>query len=142
MRKPLVLATAVLLLFGGLACSKDTAQDVADEAAANAEKAAEAVATEGKKAADRAEDMVNDRNVEIEDFKFKPASKTVKVGTEITWLNHGEVQHTATADNDSFDSKQIDQNKEFSYRFTQEGKYKYHCENHPNQMEGTITVED
>lgn len=140
MRKLLVLAAAVLLVFGGMACSQETAEDVADEAAENAENAAQAVATEGKKAADRAGDVVDDENVEIEDFEFTPATLEVKIGTEVTWLNHGEVEHTVTADNDSFDSENVDQNKEFSHRFTQRGDYKYHCDIHPDQMKGTITV--
>jgi plastocyanin len=130
-----LLCLGLLLVFAG-GCSKD-AQDEAGQVAKDAAKTVEEGA---KTAADRAEDVVNDRTVVIDDFLFRPDSRKVTVGTEVTWVNHGSVAHTVTSDNDAFDSGQIEVDKEFSNRFTQKGKYAYHCENHPDQMKGSIVV--
>jgi plastocyanin len=134
-KRAVVLAVVSILLAGGLACSRDdagkTASDVYNEAKEGA-----------REAANRAEDVVNDRTVEIKDIAYHPATRTVKMGTEVTWLNHDAVTHTVTADNGAFDSDTIAGTKEFSFRFTMSGVYSYHCEIHgKDRMSGKIVVE-
>ena len=141
MKRLLVVLSVVLVVAGG-ACSDATRDEAAEDVRESAEDAYE----EGKEAvgeaADRAEDVVNDRTIEIDDFAFKPATRTVKVGTEVTWINRDDVDHTATAKNESFDGEVSGRNAEFSFRFTQAGEFEYFCEIHgEDRMSGTIVVE-
>lgn len=78
-------------------------------------------------------------SVEITNFAFSPANITVKVGTKVTWTNKDSVQHSATADGNSFDTGLIAQNDSASYTFKKTGTYSYHCTPHP-YMKGTVTV--
>jgi plastocyanin len=77
--------------------------------------------------------------VSIVDFAFQPASLEVAAGTTVTWTNTGQEKHTATADDGTFDSKNLQPGESFSYTFDTPGTYAYHCEIHPD-MTGTITV--
>ena len=145
MRRLFVLFALLMLVFGAAACSQedqeqaeDTAGDVADEAEEAAEDAADAVGD----AADRAEDIANDRTVNIDDNAYEPKEREVTRGTEVTWVNQDDVQHTVTFDDEKIDgSDELEEGDEFSYRFTQEGTYEYHCEVHgADTMSGTVTV--
>lgn len=82
---------------------------------------------------------VSTDNVAITNFAFSPANITVKVGTKVTWTNKDSVQHSATADDHSFDTGLIAQNGSASYTFTKPGTYHYHCTPHP-YMKGIVTV--
>jgi plastocyanin len=135
MKRLLMLGIAGTLLVSCVACSReearDTAADVYDEAKEGA-----------REAANRAEDVINDRTVTIKDVAFHPQSRTVKIGTEVTWVNSDAVTHTVTANKGAFDSDNLEGTKEFSFRFTQSGEYPYHCEIHgKDRMSGTIIVE-
>jgi plastocyanin len=77
--------------------------------------------------------------VEISEFTFKPATLNVKMGSEVTFSNKDGFAHTATADDGSFDSKNIDGGSSFKQAFEKAGTFKYHCDIH-NSMHGTITV--
>ena len=46
--------------------------------------------------------------IEIADFKFDPETMTVEAGTEVTWTNSDDAPHTATADDSSFDTGDLD----------------------------------
>lgn len=78
-------------------------------------------------------------SVSIEDFEFNPPATEVDAGTTVTWTNNGEVDHTATADDGSFDSGVMEPGATFSFTFDEEGEFPYICEIHPD-MQGTITV--
>ncbi len=135
-KRLLVVLAALSLLLGGVACS----ENARDDAAEVAEDAADSVEDTARDAADKVEDIVNDRSVDIDDFSYSPARQKITVGTEVTWVNDGEVDHTVTSDDDAFASEQIASDEEFSHRFTQKGEYEYHCENHPDQMKGSVVV--
>jgi plastocyanin len=77
--------------------------------------------------------------VEIVDFSFSPASLTIAAGTTVAWTNADTVPHTATAEDDSFDSGILDPGASFSFTFDEPGTYVYRCALHP-AMEATITV--
>lgn len=77
--------------------------------------------------------------VEIKSFAFNPADLTVAVGTKVTWTNDDTVAHTVTAEDNSFDSGNLDPGKSFSFTFSKAGTYQYHCKYHAN-MVATITV--
>ncbi len=146
MKRVFIVFAALTLVSGGVACSEQdeqTARDVADEAEDAAEDAAERAGDAANEAADRAEDVVNDRTVNIDDNAFEPDRLTVSVGTEVTWVNQDDVQHTVTADDDGFESDELDEGDEFSNRFTDDGTFDYHCEIHgEDTMSGTIVVEN
>jgi len=142
MRRLFVALACLSLVFAGAACSEadreEAGEDIREAGEEAYEEGREAVGT----AADRAEDVINDREVRIDDFKFDPASRTVTVGTEVTWINRDSAPHTVTAVNGSFDSDDIETDDEFSFRFTQSGEVKYHCEIHgKDRMSGTVVVE-
>ena len=77
--------------------------------------------------------------VDIRDFSYQPGTLTVAAGTTVTWTNDGNVPHTVTSNERTFDSGDIAPGGSFSYTFTQPGSYPYHCTLHPS-MQGRIEV--
>jgi plastocyanin len=71
---------------------------------------------------------------------FVPDSITVSVGDEVTWTNIDGIDHTATADDGSFDSETLADGEDFSFTFDEAGEFAFHCEIHSN-MTGTVVVE-
>lgn len=70
---------------------------------------------------------------------FDTPDQTVAAGQTIAWINSGAQSHTVTADDNSFDSGNIDPGGTFSLNPTSPGTYAYHCTPHP-WMKGTLTV--
>lgn len=77
--------------------------------------------------------------VHIADFVYKPASITITVGQEITFVNDDAEPHTVTSTANTFDSGGLDTKQSWKHRFTRVGTFAYRCELHP-QMLGTIVV--
>ena len=79
--------------------------------------------------------------VAIDNFNFNPKDLTISAGTSVTWVNHDDVPHTATSKSvpAAFDSKALDTDESYSFRFTEPGVYRYYCKVHTH-MTGTITV--
>jgi plastocyanin len=77
--------------------------------------------------------------VAIQDFQFAPASITVKAGEHVTFQNHGNAVHTATADDGYFDSDTIASGTGYTVHFAEAGTHAFHCKIHPS-MKGTVTV--
>jgi plastocyanin len=75
----------------------------------------------------------------ISDFKFTPASITIHVGDTVTWVNNGPSEHTATANDQSFDTGLLKKGASASHTFTQAGTFTYICTIHPF-MHGTVVV--
>ncbi len=84
--------------------------------------------------------LAADQSVAITNFAYSPATVTASVGDSVTWTNNDEVPHTATADDDSWDTGTLSQNGTGAVTFDTAGEYAYHCEVHPN-MTGTVVVE-
>lgn len=82
--------------------------------------------------------------VDMQDFAFKPPTLTVKKGTTVVFVNKDNAKHTVTADDKSFNSKDVDAGKTFSFTFDQPGEYRYYCEYHGDKggvdMSGTVNV--
>ncbi len=78
-------------------------------------------------------------SVRIVQFAFVAAALDVPVGTTVTWTNEDPAPHTVTADDGSFDSKQLDPGRAFSIKMDTPGTYAYLCEIHPT-MVGTVVV--
>jgi len=81
----------------------------------------------------------NPNEIVIANFSFEPATLTVKAGTTVTWVNHDDEPHTATATDKRFNSKTLDNGDRFSQEFKAPGVYNYYCALHPH-MTGKIIV--
>jgi plastocyanin len=77
--------------------------------------------------------------ITISNFAFSPTRITVKAGTHITWTNHDQTAHTATANDNSFDTGTIAPKASRTVDFKRPGVYKYHCAFHAF-MTGTVVV--
>jgi plastocyanin len=77
--------------------------------------------------------------VEIVNFEYNPDPVTIKEGGKLIWINRDSAPHTATADDGSFDTGEIDEGKLKSETFKEAGEFTYFCSVHPN-MHGTIRV--
>lgn len=78
--------------------------------------------------------------VKIDNFSFTPATLTVKVGTQITWVNADDIPHTVVSDNQSFKSKTLDTDEKFTFTADKPGTYSYFCSIHP-KMTGKVIVQ-
>jgi plastocyanin len=80
--------------------------------------------------------------VDLKDFSFNPSVQTVKVGTNVTWVNNDSVDHTVTSDSGNLlDSTILSPGQSFSFTFSSLGSESYHCKIHP-MMKGRIVVEN
>lgn len=84
-------------------------------------------------------DAVRAAEVEIEDFAYDPDPVTIEEGGKVIWKNRDSAPHTATADDGSFDTGTIEEDKLKSATFKQPGTYSYICSIHPD-MHGTVEV--
>ena len=81
-----------------------------------------------------------EERVEMVDSAFSPATLTVPVGTTVTWENGDSVGHTATSDDEIWDSDTVASGSEFSFTLDEAGTFSYFCKIHPS-MTGSIVVE-
>jgi amicyanin len=77
--------------------------------------------------------------VRIVNFKFTPATMTIKAGTAVTWTNKDAVGHTVNFHANGINSSVLNQGDTFSHTFSTPGTYAYICDIHPF-MHGTIVV--
>lgn len=80
-----------------------------------------------------------DPGVTIADFSFTPFTITVNVGGTVLWSNNGPSDHTATANNGSFNTGVLKKGQSASVTFHLPGTFDYHCAIHPF-MHGTVVV--
>ena len=78
-------------------------------------------------------------DVSVDNFSFAPATRSVAVGSTITWTNRDDVPHTIVSTERKFKSPVLDTDERFSHRFDTPGTYKYFCSIHPI-MTGMIVV--
>ncbi|MDH3598215.1 MAG: cupredoxin family copper-binding protein [Candidatus Tectomicrobia bacterium] len=77
--------------------------------------------------------------VDIQRFKFTPASLVVAPGDTVVWVNLDIVPHTITAQDDSWDSQTLQTNDAWELRITEEMTGDYFCRFHP-AMVGQVQV--
>jgi plastocyanin len=75
----------------------------------------------------------------ISDYQFSPGTLTVHVGDTVTWTNAGPSEHSATANDHSFDTGLLKKGSSASHTFAQAETITYFCSIHPF-MHGTIVV--
>ena len=78
-------------------------------------------------------------SVSIGDNYFDPAYIAIESGTTVTWTNDGQMPHTVTADDGSFDSEELNPGDSYTLTFSGSGVLPYYCEVHP-WMVGSVTV--
>jgi plastocyanin len=84
-------------------------------------------------------DATRSEKVSIVEFAYDPDPVTIEEGGKVIWVNRDAAPHTATADDGSFDTGTIEQDKLKSESFKEPGTYTYFCEVHPS-MHGTVEV--
>lgn len=135
--------TALLLVCGALASAivatgcgggSDSSSSSASTSSSTATAAETTAADTGGGAA------VSTDKIEIADFKFGPETVTVKTGTEVTWTNSDDAVHTATADDSSFDTGDLNTGDSASVTFDKPGTFTYYCRFHPF-MKATVEVQ-
>ena len=77
--------------------------------------------------------------VVMEGMLFKPAVLTINAGDSVLWLNSDIVEHTATAADNSWDSKLVAPQKSWKHIFKTKKSFDYVCKYHPT-MKGTLVV--
>ena len=78
--------------------------------------------------------------VRIDNFKFVPATTTVKAGARVGVTNDDSTAHTLTADDGkSFDTGSIDPGSSATVSVNKAARYPYHCTIH-SFMHGTLVV--
>ena len=83
--------------------------------------------------------MATTHQVSIDNMAFNPNSVTIAAGDTVEWTNNMGFAHTATADDGSFDSGDIEGGDTFSHTFDTAGTVPYHCTIHP-RMKGTVVA--
>ena len=99
-------------------------------------------------------------SIDIRDFQFTPTTVTVQAGGSVLWTNIGPSEHTASSNEELWDSGVItaltdgDEDDDggggygysmaagegtYERRFNDAGTYEYHCSIHAD-MHGTIVV--
>jgi plastocyanin len=74
----------------------------------------------------------------IRGMAFDPGTRTLSVGTTLTWTNKDAATHTVTGS--GWGSGNLAQNATYAHTFDTPGSYPYHCAIHSG-MTGTITVQ-
>ena len=77
--------------------------------------------------------------VVMEGMVFKPAALTISPGDSVVWINQDIVEHTATAADNSWDSKLVAPEKSWKHTFKARKAFPYACKYHPT-MKGMVTV--
>ena len=99
----------------------------------------DASAAEDDAAADDDAAATDAASVDIADFAYDPADVTVNVGGTVEWTNSDSAPHTATAEDDNFDTGSLDQGDSAKITFDEAGTFKYICTFHPF-MNATVEV--
>jgi len=77
--------------------------------------------------------------VDINYDAFNPAQLSIAPGTAVKFENKDTVAHTATADNDVFDTNRLESGESMEVYFEGAGTVTYHDDLHPD-MKGSIVV--
>src|SRR5690349_7557383 len=153
-RMGLVTVALLTIALGIASCGGGDATTAAEEGASAAEEGAEEGAEGVEEGAEGAESELESEpqesapasgnapraeKVEIVNFAYNPDPVTIQEGGKVIWVNRDSAPHTATADDGSFDTGEIEEGKLKSETFKEAGEFTYFCSVHPN-MHGTIRV--
>jgi plastocyanin len=79
--------------------------------------------------------------ITIQGFRYQPEEVTISVGSTITWTNMDGPEHSATADDRSFNTGLLGTGESASITFDTPGTYTYFCILHPS-MTATVIVRE
>jgi alcohol dehydrogenase (cytochrome c) len=85
-------------------------------------------------------DMIFDGTVNVVDYLYQPQQIQVPTGTTVKFSNTGTIVHTATAQDNSWDSSDIAPGEAATVTFSAPGTWIYNCTPHP-WMIGKIVVQ-
>lgn len=139
--KPLLAAAMVALSLGLVACG-GSGSDSTDTGPATSEEPGNAQSGEDTGAESESApsgEAPNSEKVQIVEFTYQPDPVVVQSGGKVTWQNEDSAPHTATAEDESWDTGTIEQGKLGSETFKAPGTFAYYCEIHPT-MKGTVEV--
>ena len=77
---------------------------------------------------------------------FSPAHIQVVLGTTVTWTNQDNVPHNVTlspvvmSSSNDWESRLLYPGQSFSYTFTSQGTFQYHCQEHPGMIGAVIVT--
>jgi plastocyanin len=74
-------------------------------------------------------------------YRFDPESILVDVGATVTWTNDDDFPHNVHLLDGSDRSVELPLGGTGSLTFDEAGTFDYECSLHPQQMQGTVTVE-
>ena len=77
--------------------------------------------------------------VQIHRFKFQPEPIEINSGDWVIWENRDVAPHTATSDEDLFDTGELGRGDTAAQQFNTPGRYDYFCAFHPH-MKGAVIV--
>jgi len=140
--KPLLTAALVALSLGLAACGGSGSDSTSSEAETAPPASEETTTTENESTESEpapSGEASKSEKVDIVEFTYQPDPVVVQVGGKVIWQNQDTAPHTATADDDSFDTGTIEKGKIGSETFKQAGTFTYFCEIHPT-MHGTVEV--
>ncbi len=139
----IALSAMAVLVFAAIAVAQSVPEDQAhshdanEQAAVPAETTTPAVTTTPTS---NSTNMVNGAAVvDIRNLAFEPAQLNIASGTTVRFVNKDPEWHTATADNELFDTGPLEAGESFEVYFEGAGTVTYHCELHPD-MKGSIVV--
>ncbi len=75
--------------------------------------------------------------VEITNFQYKPSVLVIQPGDKVTFINRDIVPHTATANDNSWDTRHIEKDQSITIEVRQEMTLAYYCFYHRN-MKGEL----
>jgi len=78
--------------------------------------------------------------VTIADFAYAPETITVPAGSKVTWANSDDADHTATAEDGSFDTGTLHKGDDAAVVLDKPGTYAYYCRFHAF-MKATVEVQ-
>ena len=81
-------------------------------------------------------------HVEITRFKFIPDRLVVRPGDKIIWTNRDIAPHTATGDDESWDTGKIGKDESQAVTVTAGMQASYFCRYHPNMKAGLVVERD
>lgn len=79
-------------------------------------------------------------SVSVGDNFYSPTSVSVFAGETVTWRNNGQAQHSATANDGSFDTGIFGPGASRSETFSTTGTFSYYCTVHGLSQSGTVRV--
>jgi plastocyanin len=90
--------------------------------------------------------VFGDTQVYMRHETFSPAHIQVVLGTTVTWTNQDNVPHNVTlspvvmSSSNDWESRLLYPGQSFSYTFTSQGTFQYHCQEHPGMIGAVIVT--